>query len=348
MSVLESYDYIKLKDCKIEELDIAESDMWVASFCDNYHMKINTYTKELLECFNGKNSLLDIVDFIGYEDKAKTEVELKNFIDEILVNNSLIEGLNRPKKRRITFNLRFPLIQGKSIYFLLERLKFLYNKKLVVLLVTISFFIQSYVFLIGSYQLYMSYKESKSNSLVIIGFFFLGTIIHEIGHATAARYYHVDVGKMGLGLYLLMPVAYTDLSCIWAINRKQRIVVNLGGFYFSLIYSAVLSVIGIAASYNSLLITSVIIIITMFMNANPLLRMDGYWILCDAFGIVNLNKTMYELIHYLFKKIAHKDANFPINSETHHRKVYYIYLICFAMCNMITLTFSVLAILAII
>ena len=40
---------------------------------------------------------------------------------------------------------------------------------------------------------------------------------------------------MGVGLYLFRPVFYTDLSNAWKLNRKKRIVTDLGGIYFQVI-----------------------------------------------------------------------------------------------------------------
>src|SRR5262249_6811358 len=53
--------------------------------------------------------------------------------------------------------------------------------------------------------------------------------LHELGHVSACRRYGISAGKIGAGLYLFLPVMYADLSSIWALPRRQRLAVNLGG-----------------------------------------------------------------------------------------------------------------------
>ena len=64
---------------------------------------------------------------------------------------------------------------------------------------------------------------------VAVGFF------HEIGHATAARYGGAKPGVMGVGIYLMLPVFYTDVTDSYRLNRRGRLRTDLGGLYFNTI-----------------------------------------------------------------------------------------------------------------
>ena len=64
---------------------------------------------------------------------------------------------------------------------------------------------------------------------VAVGFF------HELGHATAARYGGATPGVMGVGIYLMMPVFYTDVTDSYRLGRRGRLRTDLGGLYFNAI-----------------------------------------------------------------------------------------------------------------
>lgn len=77
--------------------------------------------------------------------------------------------------------------------------------------------------------------SSHVNVYSILGLlvFMLGSsLFHELGHASACKYYGIKHGGIGFGLYLNIPVLYTDVTEVWQLKRSQRCVVNLAGVYF--------------------------------------------------------------------------------------------------------------------
>ena len=341
---MENYDYLKIKTYRADVLDISEQDVWVLSFQDNYHIKVNTFTKELFTLFNGENSLNEIIKKLKQQGIDTTEQELKELVQEVLIKNNLVEGVEKRKTFRLSLTFHIPIIEARRIYFLLNYLSRMYKKTVVFSLLICCSVIQVFALYNGGIQYYHSYIKNRTDAVSVIVLFFLGTVIHEFGHASAARHYHADVGKMGIGMYLFMPVAYTDLSSIWKLDRKKRVVVNLGGFYFSFVYASMICLIGVLSGHTNLIITNIIILITMVMNANPLLRMDGYWILCDAFGIVNVNRKMYEFFVYIVKRKWKRKEEFSLELEYHHKKIYYLYFFCFLVCNVMTLIVGIVSI----
>ena len=61
--------------------------------------------------------------------------------------------------------------------------------------------------------------------IVLLSLFLISSFIHELGHASACRYYELEHGGIGFGLYLNFPVFYTDVSSIWKLSRKKRLLV---------------------------------------------------------------------------------------------------------------------------
>jgi putative peptide zinc metalloprotease protein len=117
---------------------------------------------------------------------------------------------------------------------------------------------------------------------------------HECAHGWAARRYGVPVREWGVSLLMFMPVPYVDVSAASALpRRRQRLLVAGAGI---LIESAV-AVVALAAWLAlhpgpwrdlALLIAFLAGMASVMVNANPLLRFDGYHLLCDALNLPNL------------------------------------------------------------
>lgn len=124
--------------------------------------------------------------------------------------------------------------------------------------------------------------------LMVFGLVVLATALHEIGHATAARYGGAKPGVMGAGIYVVWPAFYTDVTDAYRLDRKGRLRTDLGGVYFN-----VLVILGLAGAYfvtgfEPLLIVVLVQHFQIFQQLLPLLRLDGYYILSDLTGVPDL------------------------------------------------------------
>ena len=76
--------------------------------------------------------------------------------------------------------------------------------------------------------------------LLLLGMFagvVIATAFHEIGHATACRYGGAKPGVMGVGLYIVWPAFYTDVTDAYRLGRGGRLRTDLGGIYFNAIFA---------------------------------------------------------------------------------------------------------------
>jgi putative peptide zinc metalloprotease protein len=124
--------------------------------------------------------------------------------------------------------------------------------------------------------------------------------LHELGHISACRRYGVSAGKIGAGLYLFLPVMYADLSSIWALSRRQRLVVNLGGIYFDFIFACILALIATATKDVQYAFAAFAVLASCLVNLNPFIKFDGYWCVSDLLGIPNLIQNSFRAGRDLF------------------------------------------------
>ena len=133
---------------------------------------------------------------------------------------------------------------------------------------------------------------------------------HELGHGYACKHFGGRVPEMGCKLMAGMPLAYVDASSAWSFpNRSHRIVVMLGGMYFETLVAIPAALIWActpesfigACAYQLIFMAGVA---TVFFNANPLMKYDGYFVLSEMLGIPNLRarsrqETLSTLKHYV-------------------------------------------------
>jgi putative peptide zinc metalloprotease protein len=124
--------------------------------------------------------------------------------------------------------------------------------------------------------------------LMVFGTVIAATALHEIGHATAARYGGARPGVMGAGIYVVWPAFYTDVTDAYRLGRWGRVRTDLGGIVFNGLF--VLGTMGVylATGFEPLLIVILLQHFQVFQQLLPLLRFDGYYVLSDMTGVPDL------------------------------------------------------------
>src|SRR5579884_981486 len=110
----------------------------------------------------------------------------------------------------------------------------------------------------------------------------------ELGHAASCRYGGATPGGMGMGLYLVWPAFYTDVTDAYRLPRRDRLRVDLGGLYFNAVVAVATTAVWFAWRVDALLLLIALQLLIMVKNLSPVIRSDGYHILADATGVPDL------------------------------------------------------------
>ena len=131
----------------------------------------------------------------------------------------------------------------------------------------------------------------------------LGTakVLHELGHAYAARHHGCRVSTMGVAFMVMWPVLYTDTSGAWRLSaRRKRLSIGAAGMLAETALAAWATLAwsflpdGMLRSAAFMLATTTWLL-TLAVNLNPLMRFDGYFLLSDALNVPNLQNRAFAL-----------------------------------------------------
>ena len=116
----------------------------------------------------------------------------------------------------------------------------------------------------------------------------LAAVVHELGHAAACRYGGAEPGEIGVGIYIVFPAFYTDVTDSYRLTRGGRVRTDLGGLYFNALTVLVLAAAYFTTGNGLLLLTAFMLQVQMLQQLIPVVRFDGYYVVSDVAGVPDL------------------------------------------------------------
>jgi putative peptide zinc metalloprotease protein len=124
--------------------------------------------------------------------------------------------------------------------------------------------------------------------LALLGGVVLATAFHEIGHATALRYGGGKPGVMGVGVYIVWPAFYTDITDSYRLGKWGRLRTDIGGMYFNALFALASAGAYALTGFEPLLLLVVLQTFAIIQQSLPFLRLDGYYIVSDLTGVPDI------------------------------------------------------------
>lgn len=119
-------------------------------------------------------------------------------------------------------------------------------------------------------------------------------IVHELSHGIFCKHFGAAVREIGAIFVVFVPMGYVDATASLGLPSKwRRIMVSAAGLYAEFFLAAIAAIVWSRTGDGTLntvahnaIVTGTAL--TLFFNANPLMRFDGYYILGDLLEIPNL------------------------------------------------------------
>jgi multidrug efflux pump subunit AcrA (membrane-fusion protein) len=147
-------------------------------------------------------------------------------------------------------------------------------------------------------QLAVSFVNSLRWETAILGWLTIMavTTLHEFAHGLTCKRHGGEVHEIGFLMLLLMPCLYCNVSDAWLFPEKsRRLWVTFAGAYFELFLWALavfawrLTMADTMVHRLAFLVLSACGVQTLF-NLNPLIKLDGYYLLSDWLEVPNLQQ----------------------------------------------------------
>ena len=318
-----------------------EAEWFIAQQCDG-STSLEVIRQRTEEKFGAALPLDSLASFVNKLGKAG-----------LLETGRSARRQKKQRERRVRGNvllLRFKLLDPDAILNRLERkVRFCFTPHFVVfsalmILLAIGIVATNLNEIIDGIGKFYSLSALP----VIIAVIFLVISAHEFAHGFTCKHFGGEVREMGFLLIYLQPAFYCNVSDAWLFPEKsKRLWVSLAGPYFELFLWAVATLLwrltetDTVINYVSLIVMASSGIKTLF-NFNPLIKLDGYYLLSDYLGVPNLRKKAFRYIGEGMKKWS--GVGEPVAQEVvspRERKACLAYGLVAAICSFSVLGFGI-------
>lgn len=193
---------------------------------------------------------------------------------------------------------------------------------------------------LDEFSAYTSYLYREYGIAAIIAITLTITALHEFAHGLACKHFGGDVREMGvLLIYYVLPAFYCNVTDIHRMGRKyERLWVIFAGIYWQLLVSAGGGLLWlIATPYTLLADLSLLLFIggsfNILINCNPLIKLDGYYALSQALGVVNLQARSSDYVRSVFARVLGEPQTRKADGQ--RPVVYAGYWVCSILYSMI-------------
>jgi putative peptide zinc metalloprotease protein len=251
------------------------------------------------DCYTVNTALRTLIDALREEPRSWDELAagyaartgrpvsgetLRGVVASALPANLFDAELDQP--RAMPFVVSATLLPAPAVVWIAERLRWAYSRPVVW--AVLAAFAATLLALLGDVSAALA-AGPWDDGLFLVAAVMGSILLHELGHAAACARYGCAPGRIGAGIYLVWPALFTDVTRAWRLPRRQRAVVDLGGLYFQCaLVSAVGAYVLATGSIRGLHVLALTLLL-MVHSLNPILKLDGYWLLTDLAGIRNLH-----------------------------------------------------------
>jgi multidrug resistance efflux pump len=155
--------------------------------------------------------------------------------------------------------------------------------------------------------------------------------LHEFAHGLTCKHYGGSVRELGFMLLYFQPAFYCNVSDAWLFPEKsKRLWVTFAGAYFEIFVWAIATLAWWVTdpftyvNYLALVVMATSGIKTLF-NLNPLIKLDGYYLLSDYLDIPNLRQRAFSHVGDRIRRITGSTVQRIKDATRRERKIYFIY-----------------------
>jgi len=339
------------EDLKVSQQVIAGETSCVIKVAEtDSYARYGAFEYEILTLCDGSRTPAEITAEMNerHPDRPLSEAEVMEFLDGMdpnmwerslgARNLAILEKIRDERKKKVD---RASILY---IYFsawdpdkVLERihpyLRFIYTRQFSYF--ALFLFALTAAIVIGDYnriredtvEFYSFTNKTAFDIWIFWWILFVISGIHEFGHGLTCKHFGGEVHQMGFMLMYFTPSFYTDCTDMYMFDKTQkRLWTIFAGIWIELVACAVATFVWYLSprgsfigdlGYKTLLLTGVSGVI---INLNPLMKLDGYFALCQYLEIDNLRDDSFDYLKaWLRRYILRQDVDLPPASRRKRR-----------------------------
>jgi putative peptide zinc metalloprotease protein len=154
---------------------------------------------------------------------------------------------------------------------------------------------------------------------------------HEFAHGLTCKRFGGEVHEIGFMLIYFQPAFYCNVSDAWLFPEKsKRLWVTVAGPYLDFVgWAAATLIWRLTEPETTLHYVSLVVMATtairMFFNLNPLIKLDGYYLLSDALEMPNLRRNAFSYLGARFRSLWGARTPIVWNTSLRERRIYVVY-----------------------
>ena len=255
------------------------------------------------------------------------------------LDNSAVEvhtcapGHKPGRVRGSIFYLRFKVFDpDRLLTALVPRVRFVFTRTFALLSVA-TILLAAGVTVVNWEELHHSlYRLYRVETIPLAWITLLGIVVgHELSHGLTCKRFGGKVHEIGLLLIYLQPAMYCNVSDAWMFpERSKRLLVTLAGAWFEILVWALATLFwrvtdpATVPSFLALVVATTLGIKSLF-NLNPLIKLDGYYLLSDFVEIPNLRSNAFRHIGDCFRRLWRPGWQPAVPATARESRIYWLY-----------------------
>ncbi len=181
----------------------------------------------------------------------------------------------------------------------------------------------------------------------LVAAMFAVSTAHEFAHALTCKHFGGEVRELGFLLVYLQPALYCNVSDAWLFpEKRKRLWVGFAGPYFEMfLWACAVLVWRVTDPETWLNFAALAVIATSgiktLLNLNPLIKLDGYYLLCDLLDIPNLRRRAFSHIGDGMRRLAGFGETVKAELSRREKRIYLAYGLVSAGVSFSVLGFAV-------
>jgi multidrug resistance efflux pump len=170
--------------------------------------------------------------------------------------------------------------------------------------------------------------------------------IHELAHGLTCKHFGGEVHELGFMMMYLQPAFYCNVSDAWLFPEKsKRLWVGFAGPYLELVLWAMATIAWRLTEADTWINYTALIVMTLsglrsFVDFNPFVKLDGYYLLSDYLELPNLRRRSFKYVGDGIKRLLGVGPKLRAYLSQRERRIYLVYGLVATVSSLSLLSFG--------